>query len=155
MTDRRPDRVVTMSKPPSTNKLWARGARGKRVQSQEYKAWLLEAGWDVKRQIVGSEPLACRFDLTIEVPISRRDTDNWAKPIGDLCQHAGVVTNDGNVHQITITPTARQDCMAAFWSLPEMGGVRAPAKKGYVGRVWKTGGGKAVAQGHKLGIWRP
>lgn len=135
--DARPDIVVTMSKPPSTNKLWSRGAGGRRVQSPEYKAWLTTAGWEVKRQIVGLKPLDCRYNLTIEVPISRRDTDNWAKPISDLCQHVGVVTNDGNVNRITITPVDRADCMAAFWSLPEMGNVRKAARPGYVGRAWK------------------
>lgn len=126
-----------MPKPPSTNKLWARAPGGKRVRSKEYTAWLIEAGWEVKRQIVGMTPLACRFNLTIEVPISRRDTDNWAKPIGDLCQHVGVVTNDGNVHRITITPVDRVDCMAAFWSLPEMGSVRLTARPGRVRTAWK------------------
>lgn len=133
----RPDVIVTMSRPPSTNKLWARGAGGRRVQSAEYKAWLTAAGWEVKRQIVGMEPLACRFDLTIEVPISRRDSDNWLKPISDLCEHVGVVTNDGNMHRVTVTPVERDDCLAAFWSLPEMGGVRKPARKKFVGRAWK------------------
>lgn len=119
---------VTMSRPPSTNKLWARGPGGRRVRSEAYRDWLIAAGWEVKMQIVGMEPIACRFDLTIEVPISRRDTDNWAKPVGDLCQRVGIVTNDGNVHQVTITPVARDNVMAAFWLLPDMEGVRKAAK---------------------------
>jgi len=121
--------VVTMAKPPSANRIW-RNVPGLRhpVRSEEYNAWLRSEGWNVKRQIVGMEPLACRFDLVIEVPISRRDTDNFAKPIGDLCQYAGVVTNDGNVRKVTIEPVDRTDCMAAFWPLPEMGAVRKAAK---------------------------
>ena len=120
--------IVTMPLPPSTNKLWSRGAGGRRVRSPEYRSWLETAGWEVRRQVVGMAPLDCRFNLTIEVPVSRRDTGNWEKPICDLCQHAGVISNDGNAHQITITPVARADCMAAFFPLPEMEGVRKAAK---------------------------
>lgn len=130
--------VVTMRKPPSTNKLWARGAGGSRHRSAEYSAWLRDAGWDIKRQIVGMEPINCRFNMTVEVPISRRDTDNWMKAIGDVCQHARVVTNDGNLHQITVTPVERNDCMAAFFPLPDMGGVRKEARLKPVGAAWKN-----------------
>jgi hypothetical protein len=39
----------------------------------------------------------------------------------------GIISNDKNCAGITITPADRTDCMAAFWPLPEMGAVRAPA----------------------------
>lgn len=129
--------AVTMRTPPSTNKLWSRGANGRRVRSQEYNKWLREAGWEVKMQIVGMAPIDCRFNLTIEVPISRRDTGNFEKPICDLCEHVGVVSNDGNAHQIVVTPVERTDCMAAFFLLPEMSGVRKAAKPRRVGVAWK------------------
>lgn len=130
--------VVTMSKPPSANRIW-RTVPGMRrpVRSAEYVEWLRSESWNVKRQIIGMKPLDCRFDLTIEVPISRRDTDNWAKPIGDLCQYAGVVTNDGNVNRVTITPTRRTDCSVAFWPLPDMDGVRKAASPRPVGAARK------------------
>jgi Holliday junction resolvase RusA-like endonuclease len=126
-----------MPRPPSTNKLWARGAKGQRIQSNEYAEWLTKAGWIVKMQIVGLAPIDCRFDLVIEVPISRRDTGNWEKPICDLCEHVGVVTNDGNARNITIMPVERDDCMAAFWPLPDMGGIRKTAKPRRIRKVWK------------------
>lgn len=128
--------VVTMSKPPSTNKLWSAAPGRRRVRSQEYVRWLNEAGWDVKRQIVGMAPLDCRFDVLIEVPISRRDTGNWEKAVMDNIEHAGVVSNDGNARTITITPTDRPDVMVAIWPLPELGGVRKAAKPAHIGRAW-------------------
>ena len=139
-SDAPPDRVVTMRKPPSTNKLWVRAAGKPRVRSAEYSAWLLEAGWDVRRQLVGVPPIDCRFNVIIEVPISKRDSGNFEKPTMDLCEHAGLVTNDGNAHEITIRPVPREDVMVALWCLPEMDGVRkqAPPKGGgrRAGRTW-------------------
>ncbi len=129
--------IVTMPRPPSTNKLWSRGGKGKRVRSPAYTQWLHDAGWIVRMQMVGIPPIDCRFNVQIEVPISRRDTDNWTKPCLDLCQHVGVVTNDGNMHKVEVVPVDRDDCRVAFWPLPEMGSVRAKAKPAYVGRVWK------------------
>jgi hypothetical protein len=78
-------------------------------------------------QIVGMAPLDCRFNLDIEVPISRRDTGNHEKALCDLCESCGVVTNDGNAHRISVTPTERTDCLLVFTPLPEMGAVRRPA----------------------------
>lgn len=124
-----PSLVINMTAwPPSTNKLWSRAPGGKRVRSKEYRQWLLHTGWEVKRQIVGQEPIACRFDVLIEVPISRRDTGNWEKALMDLCEHVGVVTNDGNAREIRIRPITRDDCMLAFWLLPDLDGVRKKRK---------------------------
>jgi Holliday junction resolvase RusA-like endonuclease len=126
-SDAPPDRVVTMSRPPSTNKLWIRAPGKPRVRSPEYSQWLVSAGWDVRRQLVGVPPVDCRFNCLIEVPISRRDTGNFEKPAMDLCEHVGLITNDGNAHEITIRPVPREDVMVALWVLPEMGAVRRPA----------------------------
>lgn len=94
------------------------------MRSMEYRQWLLHTGWEVKRQIVGRPAIDCRFDVLIEVPISRRDTGNWEKPIMDLCEHVGVITNDGNAREIRIRPVEREGCMVAFWLLPDLDGVR-------------------------------
>ena len=131
-----PDRVVTMSRPPSTNALWTRGIGKPRVRSRPYSEWIQSAGWDVRRQMVGAEPIDCRFNCLIEVPISRRDSGNWEKPALDLLEHVGVVTNDGNVNEIIIRPVARDDVMVALWCLPEMGAVRKQAPPRRAGRVW-------------------
>lgn len=121
--------------PPSTNKLWARGIGGKRVRSREYREWRSIAGWEVKQQIMGRPPLDCRFDVLIEVPISRRDTDNWTKPCLDLCQLVGAITNDGNAREVRARPVRRDGIMIAFWPLPGLDGVRRvapPAKAALV-----------------------
>lgn len=121
--------IITLPKPPSLNKLWITVGRG-RVRSQEYSEWLRVAGWDVRRQMAGVPPIDCRFDVTIQVPISRRDTDNWCKSILDLCEKVGVITNDGNQHRLSVEPMERDDCAVFLTPLPEMGGVRkAPSAK--------------------------
>ena len=122
-----PTIMVTIPTPPSLNKLWVTAPGKPRVRSAEYRAWAERAGWLLKMQIVGMAPLACRFNLDIEVPISRRDTGNHEKALCDLCESCGVVTNDGNAHRITVTPTNRTDCLLVFTPLPGMDGVRKQA----------------------------
>jgi Holliday junction resolvase RusA-like endonuclease len=147
-SDAPPDRVVTMPRPPSTNKLWVRASGKPRVRSAEYSQWLVAAGWEVKRQIVGVPPIDCRFNCVIHVPVSRRDSGNWEKPTLDLCEHVGLVTNDGNAHEINIRPVERDDVMVAIWCLPEMGGIRkaAPSRRASVvrGRTWARAKGTAL-----------
>jgi Holliday junction resolvase RusA-like endonuclease len=125
-SDAPPDRIVTMPPCPSTNALWVRAPGKPRVRSPEYRAWAEHAGWDVRRQLVGVPPIDCRFNVLIEVPISRRDTSNWEKATLDLCETVGLVANDGNSNEVLIRPVAREDVMVALWVLPEMGAVRAP-----------------------------
>ena len=56
------------------------------------------------KQVGFSTPIIdCRFRAgVIEVPVSRRVAGNWEKAVLDLLEHVGVVTNDGNVHEIII-----------------------------------------------------
>ena len=138
-SDAPPDRVVTMARPPSTNALWVRAPGKPRVRSEAYRDWLRAAGWDVRRQIVGMPPIDCRFNVVIEVPISKRDSGNFEKPTMDLCEHVGLVTNDGNAHEINIRPVRREDVMVAIWCLPEMGEIRKQAKPRGTGRTGRTG----------------
>jgi Holliday junction resolvase RusA-like endonuclease len=126
--------VLYMAPPPSLNKLWSTMPGKKRVRSPEYNAWLHTEGWRVRSQIVGMKPIDCRFDVLIEVPISRRDVGNNEKGIMDLCEHVGVVNNDGNASSITIRQAVRTDVMVAIWPLPTMGGVRKAAKPMRVSR---------------------
>jgi Holliday junction resolvase RusA-like endonuclease len=126
-SDAPPDRIVTMPRCPSLNALWVRAPGKPRVRSEAYRDWARAAGWDVKRQLVGVPPVDCRFNCLIEVPITRRDTDNWVKATLDLCENVGAFTNDGNVAELIVRPTQREDVMVALWCLPEMGAVRKPA----------------------------
>jgi Holliday junction resolvase RusA-like endonuclease len=113
-----------MTSPPSLNRLWITVPGKRRVRSAEYNKWRTEAGWEIKQQVAGMDPLPCRYDMEISVPISRRDTGNWEKAIGDILESVGVVTNDGNVNRLTIVPMDRTNCAVAITPLPGMGGVR-------------------------------
>ncbi len=118
-----------MPVPPSLNKLWISIPGKKRVRSPEYSAWLREAGWEIRRQLSGRPPIACRYNMDILVPVSRRDTGNHEKAISDCLQSAGAVVNDGNLHSLTVTPVeGRTDVAVCLTPLPGMGGVRGPAK---------------------------
>jgi Holliday junction resolvase RusA-like endonuclease len=126
MSDR-PDLVLHMPVPPSVNRMYLRSMtrRGHRNLTPEYKAWRDKAGWDVKMQLAGVPEITCRFNALIEVPISwRRDTDGHIKPIFDLLELVGVISNDGNQHEVKVIPTDRTDCMVALTTLPLMGGIR-------------------------------
>jgi Holliday junction resolvase RusA-like endonuclease len=136
-SDAPPDRVLTMSKGPSTNALWIRGQGRARVRSPDYVAWINKAGWEVKMQIVGMPKVVCRFNCLIEVPISKRDTGNWEKATLDLLEHVGVVSNDGNLNQLEVRPVERKDVMVALYLLPDMGGVRPQAPDRYIGKEWR------------------
>lgn len=134
--DPQPAIIITVPRPPSANRMWRVVPGMKRpVLDRDYAAWLQVAGWEARRQAVGMERITCRFDVVISVPTSRRDTDNWQKPLMDLMQHAGIVSNDGNMHRIVTEPVARDDCSVALFLRPDLGSVRAPAR----GRK-KTGG---------------
>jgi Holliday junction resolvase RusA-like endonuclease len=126
-SDTQPDRIVTMPRCPSLNALWVRAPGKPRVRSEAYRDWARAAGWDVKRQLVGAAPIDCRFNCIIEVPITRRDTDNWSKAVLDLCESVGAISNDGNLNELFVRPVPREDVMVALWVLPEMGAVRRPA----------------------------
>jgi len=126
-SDSPPDRIVTMPRCPSLNALWVRAPGKPRVRSEAYRDWARAAGWDVKRQLVGATSIDCRFNCLIEVPITRRDSDNWSKAVLDLCESVGAISNDGNLNELFVRPVPREDVMVALWVLPEMGAVRKPA----------------------------
>lgn len=80
--------------PPSANKLWTRTKRGMR-RTDEYLAWLDEAGWRVKEQRAGSIQGPYKISINAVRPDKRhRDLDNLIKPTSDLLQHVGVIAND-------------------------------------------------------------
>lgn len=148
MTER-PAIILTLPKPPSTNALWVSVPGKARVRSEVYRRWIRTAGWEVRRQFVGQEALACRFNVELHVPVSRRDSDNWIKPVLDLLQTCNVVTNDGNQHEVWVMPQERDDCAVALTPLPEMGGVRK-ATRPYTPRAQ----GKARASRQMLAFGR-
>lgn len=125
-----PTIIVTVPRPPSANRMFQRKMtkKGRRDLTPEYKEWRDKAGWLLRMQLVGVPEIMCRFDVSIEVPISRMDTDNAIKPLLDLCQLVHLISNDGNQNRVEIVPSDRADCVLRFTPLPDMGAIRKATK---------------------------
>src|SRR5262249_47521125 len=71
-----------------------------RVKTDGYRAWLEEAGWELKQQrisrILGPVGLTVFAGLT-DRP---RDLDNLLKALGDLLQAHGIVESDARICEI-------------------------------------------------------
>jgi len=86
--------TLTLPYPPSANRLWTRAKKGMR-RSDEYLAWLDEAGWAAKSQRVGGIRGPYKISIQAARPDKRqRDLDNILKPTSDLLQHVGIIEND-------------------------------------------------------------
>jgi Holliday junction resolvase RusA-like endonuclease len=112
-----PDLVLSLPVPPSANALWSHPGGGKaRVRSDAYRLWLHNAGWSVRMQARGFTTLAGTFDALLLVPEkSKRDRDNWSKPIFDLLQAVGIVRNDSGLRNYSVRGEDRDDCIVALW----------------------------------------
>lgn len=80
--------------PPSVNRIWRRA--GTRIhKSDEYRAWLKEAGWLAKAQRPGriSGPYKLTA-LAVRPDKRRRDLGNLEKPLSDLLVEIGVIDDD-------------------------------------------------------------
>ncbi len=93
--------------PPSANRIWRVG-KGRMHKAPEYTAWLDMSLWNIKEQLrdkMPAKPLTGPYAVFITVrPQDKRyrDIDNYAKPIGDFLEYAGLITNDKHVTQLTI-----------------------------------------------------
>ena len=88
--------ILNLPYPPSANRLWRMAGQGKApFKSAEYSSWLSHAGLLVNSQKPGCVEGPYALHIAAGKPDNRqRDIDNLIKPIGDLLQAAGVVTND-------------------------------------------------------------
>lgn len=145
------DDVVSfhVARPFSTNRMYGRQTtkRGHRNLTPEYKSWCAEMGWALKIETSGVPQIKCRFDVTIELPPTRMDTDNATKPILDLAQRVGLITNDRNVNDIrTVRTDDRDDILVVMTMRPDLavrGKVaRKPSAKP---RTARTTAGKLAA----------
>jgi len=83
---------LDLPRPPSVNKLF-RNVPGKgRVKTGHYKAWIEQAGWEIRRQRPGKIDGA--YKLLVLIGPTRADIDNLSKGLSDLLQAHGVVEND-------------------------------------------------------------
>lgn len=114
-----PTLTLYLPVPPSANALWSHphgGNRGPRIRSDAYRGWLHEAGWVVRMQMAAAPPLIGEFDAALFVPLSsRRDRDNWSKPVFDLLQMFGVVRNDAGLRDYSVRGADRSDVLVMLW----------------------------------------
>jgi Holliday junction resolvase RusA-like endonuclease len=86
--------------PPSANRLWRYKGKGEAYRSEDYMTWLNGEGWNLKAQ----QPGQPKFDgpvyvvIAMKRPRANADLDNRLKPIGDLLQHIGAISNDKHIH---------------------------------------------------------
>lgn len=88
--------------PPSVNNLFLNVQGRGRVKSPHYRAWITEAGWELKMQ----KPPRFTGDFAILIEAGprnkRRDVDNLAKPILDLLVAMKVVQDDRYATSVTV-----------------------------------------------------
>jgi crossover junction endodeoxyribonuclease RusA len=85
---------LTLPLPPSANAIW-RSNRGHVHKSAAYKAWLTEAGWEVRSQHPDKIEGAYRLSIEATRPDKRRrDIDNLIKPVSDLLCFVGINEDD-------------------------------------------------------------
>ena len=80
--------------PPSVNRLWRTG-RKRVYKSDEYTAWLEEAGWRAKEQRPGAIVGPYVIDIRAARPDKRRrDLGNLEKAVSDLLESIGIISDD-------------------------------------------------------------
>ncbi len=90
--------TLTFTYPPSANRIW-RNVKGRTIKSAEYRDWLM------LNSSVSLSPLEGAYRLTIlaTAPDKRkRDLGNLEKPVSDLLQHIGAVSDDCNAKEIRL-----------------------------------------------------
>ena len=86
--------------PPSANVIWRTG-KGGTYRNPKYVAWLQAEGLLLKSQLRGQkkfdEPVCVQMDL--RQPRANSDLYNRLKPISDLLEAVGAVSNDKIIHR--------------------------------------------------------
>jgi len=88
--------------PPSANALWFNAPGRGRVKTDEYRAWLDEAGWMLKKQRVSTIRGPVGLTVFAGLPERPRDLDNLIKKIGDLLQAYGIIENDNCICELFV-----------------------------------------------------
>jgi len=98
--------LLTLSPPPSVNRIWQRGRGGKVFRSRAYTAWLR------KSHLMAGQPGCLVGRVAIRITIFGgvgwrvgRDIDNIHKPAIDFLVHSGVIPDDNwhIVRRVTIS----------------------------------------------------
>lgn len=103
---READRIeLRLPSPPSANHLYANAASGGRFKTEEYEAWLDEAGWRLQEQRPGR--IAGPYEIEVQVarPHGKRraDLDNKIKGVSDLLVKHRVLVDDSLAEKITLS----------------------------------------------------
>lgn len=94
---------ITLPYPPSVNSMY-RTFKGRMIISKKGREWMKLAVHEAKSQVHGWF-VTGKVWLQIEVYMPdnrRRDLDNLLKPLQDCITHAGIWTDDCNVHELQI-----------------------------------------------------
>lgn len=82
--------------PPSVNGLWANSKSGGRYRTQRYDEWILEAGWELKRQHPTKLKGPVQLDYVFQDAIDKRKRDlgNLEKATTDLLVEHRIIEAD-------------------------------------------------------------
>lgn len=101
-----PQCVLRVPVPPSANNLFTNAETGRsygRHKSPDYRKWLHEAGWEVKRQAGSLHFAKPGLRVLIEIDLPRqRDMDNTIKPLLDLLVYTHIFADDSLVDDLRI-----------------------------------------------------
>ena len=97
--------------PPSANALWKIRDR-RMVKTDRYKAFILQAGWEVKAQRSGKPSLdgPAIVSISLRRPRKNADIDNRIKPVLDALEYGGALVNDKQVTCITAAWADHDGC---------------------------------------------
>ena len=102
------DRIVlSLPMPPSTNNLFANSSHGGRFKTEEYDAWLTEAGWRIQAQKPGRIVGPYSIEINVSRPHTKRRMDlaNREKAISDLLVKHHVIADDSLCERLTMAWT--------------------------------------------------
>jgi Holliday junction resolvase RusA-like endonuclease len=92
--------LISMPIPPSVNNLFANGKKGRgRFKTSQYKAWITEAGLQVKSQ--HPLPVHGKYKLFLTLPKIRGDCSNRVKAAEDLLVSLGLIDDDRHCVLVT------------------------------------------------------
>ena len=90
--------VLELPTPPSLNNIFFNRRVKGRAKTTEYKNWLDQAGWEIRRQRAPLIPGDVKIEAVICKPSNRRmDLDNRAKAMLDALTKFGVIEDDSKV----------------------------------------------------------
>lgn len=95
-----PCTTLTIPAPPSVNGLFANGKPGKtgRFKTPAYKAWIAEAGWRIREQMLSDDCNPVKGRVVIMIGVERKslvsDLDNRAKALLDILVLQRVIEDD-------------------------------------------------------------